>query len=107
VSLSFVEHTEGATLVLHVESAAYALLLSGSETLPITQKNLERWAVRARIAKAEKGELRFEYVPAGHARVLLVPVAERDKFHLEELELPAEGVLERELHPRWQPMPRE
>ena len=107
VALSFVERREGATLVLHAEGAAHAFLLAGSETLPLTMRNLEHWMTRGQLAAEENGELKLKYLPAGHATLFLFSGEHPARFHQEELDLPAEGVLEREVHPRWQPVPDE
>jgi hypothetical protein len=108
VALSFVERREGATLVLRVEEARAevgVVLLAGVEPLPVSKANLDRWVARGQIAEQEGPEKRFPYLPAGHATALLVLTSSPQQFHVEELEIPAEGVVERVVHPRWQPLP--
>ncbi len=108
VVLNLVERKAGATLVLRVEDDSArvdVLLLTGAEPPPVSKEALGRWLARGLISEQEGSEKTFRYLPPGHATALLVQTASPLRFHLEELELPAEGVVERVVRPRWQPFP--
>ncbi|WP_224240722.1 carboxypeptidase-like regulatory domain-containing protein [Hyalangium gracile] len=107
VVVSFVERREGTTLVLRAEGATSAILLPGMAPPPVSEESLSRWRRRGLHAAEEGGVLKFESLPPGRATVLLLaePEDASTRFHLEELELPAEGMVERVVHPRWQPLP--
>jgi 5-hydroxyisourate hydrolase-like protein (transthyretin family) len=108
VTLSFVERREGATLALRVEGEEeliLATLLPGILSIPVTMEKFSQWGDSGIASKEDKGVMTFPYLPEGRARLLLVTGGEQVRFHLEELDVPAEGVLERVVRPRWQPLP--
>jgi hypothetical protein len=107
VALAFVQRKEGATLNLRVEGGeegVEAILLPSPVSLPVSLETVSLWAVLGLSSQEDKGVRTFTALPAGHARLLLV-AGNAPRFHLEELELPAEGTVERVVHPSWQPFP--
>lgn len=107
VKLAFVQRKEGPTLVLRAEGldeGAEAILLPGSFSVPVSQKTVPLWTGMGLSGAQDKGVRRFTALSPGRARILLFTGAPL-QFHMEELELPAEGVVERVVHPRWQPIP--
>ncbi|HYH96617.1 carboxypeptidase-like regulatory domain-containing protein [Hyalangium sp.] len=108
VTLAFVERREGATLALRVEGQEeliLATLLPGTLSIPVTMEKFSQWGDNGLAPKEDKDVMTFLYLPEGRARLLLVTGGEQARFHLEELDVPAEGVLERVVRPRWQPLP--
>jgi protocatechuate 3,4-dioxygenase beta subunit len=108
VTLAFVERREGATLALRVEGEEepfLATLFPGTLSFPVTMEKVSQWGDTGLAPKEDKGVTTFSHLPEGRARLLLVTGGEQVRFHLEELDVPAEGVLERVVRPRWQPLP--
>ncbi|KFE68753.1 carboxypeptidase-like regulatory domain-containing protein [Hyalangium minutum] len=107
VKLAFVQRKAGPTLVLRTEGldeGVEAILLPGAFTVPVSMKTVPLWTSMGLSGVQDEGVRRFTALSPGRVRLLLFagPPA---RFHLEELELPAEGVVERGVQPRWQPMP--
>ncbi|WP_224365643.1 carboxypeptidase regulatory-like domain-containing protein [Hyalangium versicolor] len=107
VGLSFVARQQGATLVLHAEGASRAMLFAGVEPPSASERTWRRWEMRGVVAKVENGVVRFQSLPPGRAAVLLLSSAASSRYHREDLELPEQGVVERVVQPRWQPVPEE
>ena len=109
VKLAFVQRKEGATLVWRVEGneeVLEAILVPGLITLPVTVRTISLWGINSFSPREDKGVKSFPSLPPGRARLLLF-AAEPPRFHLEELELPAEGTVEKVVQPRWQLLPDE
>jgi hypothetical protein len=106
VTLAFVRRQEGATLALRVEGneeVLEAIVLPGPLSLPVSVRTIALWGVTGISPREDKGVKTFSSLPPGRASLLLF-TGGPPRFHLEELEFPAEGVLERVVHPRWQPL---
>jgi hypothetical protein len=109
VKLAFVQRKEGSTLVWRVEGneeVLEAILVPGLLTLPVSMRTISLWGINSFSPQEDKGVKSFISLPAGRARLLLF-AAEPPRFHLEELELPAEGTVEKVVQPRWQLLPDE
>jgi hypothetical protein len=109
VTLDFTQRQEGATLQLRVESEAPLLdvrVLPSAMALPVTAYSLPQWRFAGLPAvKAGGRERTFQHLPPGRATLLLVTATSQRQFHLEELELPPGGVVERVVQPTWRPVP--
>ena len=94
----------GATLELRVEdSVGFAILYPG--VAPAPRLFLEFPPVEARSFPYEgvlPGDVTFRNLPPGRATLFLVERSLQG-FHREELDLPAEGTVTRELTPAWRP----
>jgi protocatechuate 3,4-dioxygenase beta subunit len=112
VVLSFTQRTQGATLKLRLEGVDLlldALVLPGNVLMPLTEDTLTQWQFAGVHSKEEdaEGTWTFQHLPPGKATLLLVSPPPRVRFHLEELELPETGVVERVIQPNWRPLPPE
>jgi uncharacterized GH25 family protein len=107
VTLAFVEQGEGATLALQFEEGEEVLAgaLIPGVTLPenFTLETIEAWDKFALSPEEEQGARTFRHVPAGRAVLLLIK-APPPQLHVEELDIPEAGILERVVRPRWQPL---
>jgi hypothetical protein len=105
VTLAFAEQKEGATLTLRFEGGEEALTgaVIPGVTLPGTfsLEVLESWDKFALSPEEEKGARTFRHLPPGRA-VLLLLKGPPPQLHMEELDIPEGGVLERVVRPRWQ-----
>ena len=107
LKLSFAQRKESATLVLRAEglgASVEALVVPGAFSVPVTRMSISLWAAIGGSGVESQGARTFTGLPPGRVRILLF-TGSPFRFHLEELELPAEGVVERVVHPDWQPMP--
>jgi protocatechuate 3,4-dioxygenase beta subunit len=108
VQLAFVQQKTGATLALRVEGGEEeieAILSPSLVSLPVSERAITLWVVNGFSPRDEKGVKTFTALPPGRARLLLFVSGPTPRFHLEEVEVPAEGVVERVVHPLWQPLP--
>jgi protocatechuate 3,4-dioxygenase beta subunit len=110
VKLSFTRRSQGATLKVRLEDREYpadAFVLPAGLSLPITSSALGQWRFSAvRVEKVEPdGALLFPYLPPGRATLLILEPVPYGGFHVEELELPESGVVERLIRPTWKPLP--
>lgn len=107
MKLAFGQTKGSATLVVRAEGlneGVQAVVLPGTFSVPLSMKTVSIWAALGTSGAADKDARTFMGLPPGRARLLLFAVAPF-RFHIEELELPAEGLVERGLQPRWQQMP--
>ncbi|HEX8705952.1 MAG TPA: carboxypeptidase-like regulatory domain-containing protein, partial [Myxococcaceae bacterium] len=112
VVLSFTQRLEGVTLKVRREGPGPGdqldpLVLPGNGLSPLTGSDLKWW----RFAGVQPEQLDqtgawiFRHLPPGKARVLLISYADKRLYHLEELELPESGVVERVIQPTWRELP--
>jgi len=109
VTLAFVPRKGGSTLVLRMEGneeVLEAILTPGPASFPVSVRTISLWGITGLSPREDKGVRTFTALPPGRARLLLF-AGGPPRFHLEELDLPAEGVLERVVHPQWQLLPDE
>jgi protocatechuate 3,4-dioxygenase beta subunit len=108
VTLDFTQRDSGTTLNLRVDSAeplGGVLVVPGGLSLPINTNSLSLWRFVAQEPEKEEGRTRsFRYLPPGRVTVLVVAAYPLHQFHLEELELPPAGVVERVIQPTWRPL---
>ena len=110
VKLTFTRRSQGATLKVRLEDQEYpadAFVLPAGLSLPVTSSALGQWRFSAvRVEKVEPdGAWLFPSLPPGKATLLILESAPRGGFHVEELELPESGVVERLIRPTWKPLP--
>jgi protocatechuate 3,4-dioxygenase beta subunit len=109
VALSFTQRNQGATLKLRLESTEKpfdVLVLPESVTLPLNEDTFTQWRFAGVHVEPDRDGIRtFPHLPSGKAQLLIVSFPPRVRYHLEELELPETGVVERVVQPSWRPMP--
>lgn len=110
VKLSFTRRIQGATLKVRLEDQEYPVdgfVLPAGLSLPMTSSALGLWRFAAvPVEKVEPdGAWLFPYLPPGKATLLLLESSPRGAFHVEEVELPESGVVERLIQPTWKPLP--
>ncbi|RKH63545.1 carboxypeptidase-like regulatory domain-containing protein [Corallococcus llansteffanensis] len=107
VHLTFEALGSGTTVTLRMtEDVHTALLLPGQVPAPGSSKAFDFLASRQHPQVEWTGlSMRFSHVPAGHYTLLAVNRA-KDGVHREELDVPAEGTLSRDVRPVWTPLAR-
>lgn len=109
VKLAFEQRKGSATVVLRapgLNETVEAVLLPGNFPIPVTMKTVSIWVALGASGVADKDVRTFTGLPPGRARLLLFASAPL-RFHIEELDVPAEGTVERGGPPRWQQMPEQ
>ncbi|MDY7231443.1 carboxypeptidase regulatory-like domain-containing protein [Hyalangium rubrum] len=105
VVLDFAERKEGATLKVDLGEGGElmdGLLLPGGLPGPLNLDDLPTLRERSLPAEQEGNVVTFQYLPTGHATVLLLMFGAPGRVYREELELPPTGVVERKAN--WQPV---
>ncbi len=111
VMLSFTQQRQGVTLKLRQEGEGEqleAMVLPGTLPLPLTGEEaigLWRFAGVRPEQVEQEGAGTFLDLPPGKAWLLVLSYSPRLQYHLEELELPATGVVERVIRPAWKQLP--
>ncbi|RKH42798.1 hypothetical protein D7Y23_30580 [Corallococcus sp. AB050B] len=97
----------GATVTLRLPpDADIALLLPGQAPLPDSSKLFDHLRFQQHpFEEWTRASVTFRRVPAGHYTVL-VSTRDKDRIHREELDVPAEGTLSRDVKPVWSPLAR-
>ena len=104
VKLDLVARRTGATLELRVDdSVGFSILFPGVAPPPRLFRDFPPVEARAFPYEGElPGTVTYRNLPPGRATLFLVERA-LQAFHREELDLPAEGTVVREVTPVWQP----
>ncbi|RKH08896.1 carboxypeptidase regulatory-like domain-containing protein [Corallococcus sp. CA053C] len=107
VHLTFEALGSGTTVTLRMtEDVHTALLLPGQVPAPGSSKAFDVLTSRQHPQVEWTGlSMRFSRVPAGHYTLLAVNRA-REGVHREELDVPTEGTLSRDVRPVWTPLAR-
>ncbi|RKI04722.1 hypothetical protein D7Y04_07415 [Corallococcus sp. AB038B] len=107
VTLAFDALGTGATVTLRLpEDVDTAFLLSGQAPAPDSARAFEHLSLQQYPGEEWTGtSVTFRRVPAGHYTVIAGNRG-KDRIHREELDVPAEGTLSRDVKPVWMPLAR-
>ncbi|MBN8469209.1 carboxypeptidase regulatory-like domain-containing protein [Corallococcus exiguus] len=107
VTLTFDALGTGATVTLRLpEDVDTAFLLSGQAPAPDSARAFEHLSLQQYPGEEWTGtSVTFRRVPAGHYTVIAGNRG-KDRIHREELDVPAEGTLSRDVKPVWMPLAR-
>jgi protocatechuate 3,4-dioxygenase beta subunit len=105
VHLTFDALGAGATVTLRFpQDVDTAFLLAGPVPPPDSGRTLERMRYQQHPLEEWTGtSVTYRRVPAGRY-TLIVSTRDRDRLHREELDVPAEGTLSRDVRPVWSPL---
>ncbi|RKH72552.1 carboxypeptidase regulatory-like domain-containing protein [Corallococcus aberystwythensis] len=97
----------GATVTLRLpEDVDRAFLLPGQAPAPDSARAFTHLGLQQHPGEERTGaSVTFRRVPPGHYTVI-VSHRDQDRFHREELDVPAEGTLSRDVKPVWIPLAR-
>ncbi|WP_223643081.1 carboxypeptidase-like regulatory domain-containing protein [Corallococcus sp. EGB] len=107
VALTFDALDTGATVTLRLpEDVDDAFLLPGQAPIPDSARALVPLRLQQHPVEEWAGtSITFRHVPAGHYTVIAL-TRDKDRIHREELDVPADGTVFRDVKPAWMPFTR-